>query len=91
MITIYNTKPNDSEKIVINSEEDIEEIENIIKNLEEKKSLGDIHAERQVDGGEDGIRTHAPCYRPNPLAGGPLNHLGTSPFVLNYFFIFTLC
>ena len=39
MITIYNTKPNDSEKIVINSEEDIEKIKNTIKNLEEKSRL----------------------------------------------------
>lgn len=37
LIIIYNTKPNDSEEIVINSKEDIEKIENTIKNLEEKK------------------------------------------------------
>ena len=57
LIIIYNTKPNDSEEIVINSKEDIKKIENTIKNLEEKKSLGDIHAERQVDGGGLEIRT----------------------------------
>ena len=39
------------------------------------------------NGGKDGIRTHAPCYRPNPLAGGPLNHLGTSPNCLSIKFI----
>lgn len=38
LMIIYNTKPNDSEEIVINSKEDIEKIENTIKNLEEKKS-----------------------------------------------------
>lgn len=57
LIIIYNTKQNDSEEIVINSKEDIEKIENTIKNSEEKKSLGDIHAERQVNGGEHRIRT----------------------------------
>ncbi len=51
LIIIYNTKQNDSEEIVINSKEDIEKIQNTIKNLEEKKSLGEIHAERQVNGG----------------------------------------
>lgn len=39
LIIIYNTKPNDSEGIVINSKEDIEKIENTIKNLEEKSRL----------------------------------------------------
>lgn len=36
LIIIYNTKPNDSEETVINNKEDIEKIENTIKNLEEK-------------------------------------------------------
>ena len=57
LIIIYNTKPNDSEEIVINSKEDIEKIENTIKNLEEKKSFSEIHAERQVIGGGLEIRT----------------------------------
>lgn len=40
-------------EIIINSEEDIEKIKNeIVKNVE-KKSLGGIHAERQIFGGED--------------------------------------
>ena len=60
MIIIYNTKPNDSEEIVINSKEDIEKIENTIKDLEEKKSFSDVYAERQVIGGELGIRTPGP-------------------------------
>lgn len=55
LIIIYNTKPNDSEEIVINNKEDIKKIENTIKNLEEKKSFSEIHAERQVNGGESGI------------------------------------
>lgn len=57
LIIIYNTKPNDSEEIVINSKEDIEKIENTIKDLEEKKSFSVNHAERQVIGGEHRIRT----------------------------------
>ena len=57
LIIIYNTKPNDSEEIVINNKEDIEKIENTIKNLEEKKSFSEIHAERQVNGGGLEIRT----------------------------------
>ena len=57
LIIIYNTKPNDSEEIVINSKEDIEKIENTIKDLEEKKSFSVNHAERQVNGGEHRIRT----------------------------------
>ena len=57
LIIIYNTKPNDSEEIVINNKEDIKKIENTIKNLEEKKSFSEIHAERQVNGGRLGIRT----------------------------------
>ena len=57
LIIIYNTKPNDNEEIVINNKEDIEKIENAIKILEEKKSFSDVYAERQVNGGELGIRT----------------------------------
>ena len=57
LIIIYNTKPNDSEEIVINSKEDIEKIENTIKDLEEKKSFSVNHAERQVNGGGLEIRT----------------------------------
>ena len=56
LIIIYNTKSNDSEEIVINSKEDIK-IENTIKDLQEKKSFSDVYAERQVNGGELGIRT----------------------------------
>ena len=56
IIIVYNTKPNDSEEIVINNKEDIEKIENTIKDLEEKKSFSEIHAERQVDGGVNAIQ-----------------------------------
>ena len=31
--------------------------------------------------GQDGIRTHAPEDRPNSLAGSPLNHLSTCPYL----------
>ena len=30
-------------------------------------------------GGDERVRTSAPCYRPNCLANSPLHHLGTSP------------
>ena len=36
LIIVYNTKPNDSEEIVINNKEDIEKIESTIKDLGEK-------------------------------------------------------
>lgn len=52
-----NTRPNDSEEIVINSKEDIEKIEHTIKNLEEKKSFSNIHAERQINGGKTVIQS----------------------------------
>ena len=61
LIIIYNTKPNDSEEIVINNKEDIEKIENTIKNLEEKKSFSEIHAERQVNGGAYSFRIRRGC------------------------------
>ncbi len=51
LIIIYNTKPNDSEEIVINGKEDIEKIESAITKNLEKKSLGTENAERQVYGG----------------------------------------
>ena len=35
-------------------------------------------------GGEGGIWTLATCYRPTPLAGEPLHHLGTSPNLFNF-------
>ncbi len=57
LIIIYNTKPNDSEEIVINGKEDIEKIESAITKNLEKKSLGTENAERQVYGGGLGIRT----------------------------------
>ena len=56
LIIIYNTKPNDSEEIVISSKEDIEKIENTIKDLEEKKSFSVNHAERQINGGANAIQ-----------------------------------
>ncbi len=75
LIIIYNTKSNDSEEIVINSKEDIEKIENTIKDLEEKKSFSVNHAERQVNGGDGEIRTlvqvtqqtHFECVPVRPL------------------------
>ena len=82
LIIIYNTRPNDSEEIIINGKEDIEKIETAIAKNAEKKSFSVNYAERLDFGGEEGIRTLAPCYRPNPLAGGPLNHLGTSPIFI---------
>ena len=30
-------------------------------------------------GGDERVRTSAPCYRPNCLANSPLHHLGTTP------------
>lgn len=60
IIIIYNTKPNDCEEIIINGKEDIEKIETAIAKNAEKKSFSEFHAERPVDGGEDGIRTHVP-------------------------------
>ena len=57
LIIFYNTKPNDSEEIVINGKEDVEKIEKSIEKLEEKKSFSDVYAERQVNGGGLEIRT----------------------------------
>ena len=56
LIIIYNTKPNDSEEIVINGKEDVEKIEKSIEKLEEKKSFSVNHAERQVNGGVNVIQ-----------------------------------
>ena len=63
IIIAYNTKPNDCEEIIINGKEDVEKIENTIKNLEEKKSFSVIHAERQVNGGAHSFRIRRSCLR----------------------------
>ena len=83
LIIIYNTKPNDSEEIVINSKEDIAKIENTIKNLEEKKSLGEIHAERQVDGGEIGIRTPGGLAPSTVFKTAAFDHSAISPYFIS--------
>ena len=57
LIIIYNTRPNDSEEIIINGKEDIEKIETAIAKNAEKKSFSVNHAERLNDGGKLGIRT----------------------------------
>ncbi len=57
LIIIYNTRPNDSEEIIINGKEDIEKIETAIIKNAEKKSFSVNHAERLDCGGELGIRT----------------------------------
>ena len=57
LIIIYNTRPNDSEEIIINGKEDIEKIETAIAKNAEKKSFSVNHAERLDFGGRLGIRT----------------------------------
>lgn len=66
-------------EIIINSEEDIEKIKNeIVKNVE-KKSLGGIHAERQIFGGERGIRTPGTLSRTHAFQACALNRSTISP------------
>ena len=57
LIIIYNTRPNDSEEIIINGKEDIEKIETAIIKNAEKKSFSVNHAERLDCGGKTAIQS----------------------------------